>query len=130
MTGANRTYDGVEVVAMTDPMLRASDADRERVVSRLREQVGEGRLTLDEFSERSAAAYAARTAGELDALTRDLPADAQSAEVAPIVVPRWLVPLAVALVVLLVLGALSTWAWPATADAMSQMMSQMGRMCG
>ncbi|NKQ55662.1 DUF1707 domain-containing protein [Amycolatopsis sp. K13G38] len=117
---------------MTDPMLRASDADRERVVSQLREQVGEGRLTLDEFSERSAAAYAARTLGDLDALTRDLPAAAPSTAVAPTAtaIPRWLVPLAIAVAVLLAVGALSVWAWPATADTMNHMMTQMGRMCG
>jgi hypothetical protein len=52
---------------MTDPGLRASDVDRDRVVARLRQQVGEGRLTLEEFSERSAAAFRARTLGDLDA---------------------------------------------------------------
>lgn len=53
--------------------LRASDADRERAVAVLRREVGTGRLTLDEFSERAAAAYAARTVGGLADLTRDLP---------------------------------------------------------
>lgn len=112
---------------MTDPMLRASDADRERVVSQLHEQVGEGRLTLEEFSERSYAAYAARMLGELDALTRDLPPPmTPTAKTAP----RWLVPLVIAVAVLLAAGALSAWAWPATADTMDHMMTQVGRMCG
>lgn len=53
--------------------LRASDADRERAVAVLRREVGTGRLTVDEFSERAAAAYAARTVGGLADLTRDLP---------------------------------------------------------
>ncbi|WP_219418106.1 DUF1707 SHOCT-like domain-containing protein [Pseudonocardia nigra] len=53
--------------------MRASDADRERTVAILQREVGTGRLTLDEFSERSAIAYHARTLGELAALTRDLP---------------------------------------------------------
>lgn len=119
--------DSGEVEAMTDLGLRASDADRERVVSRLREQVGEGRLTLDEFSERSAAAYRARTVGELDALTRDLPALVPATATAA---PRWLVPMAIAVAVLLVAGALVTLAGLATADAMGHMMAQMGRMCG
>ena len=57
---------------MNEPM-RASDEDRERVVVMLHEQVGAGRLTLDEFSQRSASAYQSRTVGELHALTRDLP---------------------------------------------------------
>lgn len=112
---------------MTDPGLRASDADRERVVGRLRQQVGEGRLTLEEFSERSTAAYQARTLGDLDALTEDLPAPAPAD---PKPAPRWMVPLMVAAAMLLVLGALLALAGPATADAMGHMMTQMGRMCG
>lgn len=55
---------------------RASDADREQVVETLREAASEGRLDLDEFEERMTAAYAARTYGELDRLTRDLPGTA------------------------------------------------------
>jgi hypothetical protein len=55
------------------PDLRASDSDRERFVERLREHAVEGRLTLEEFTERMAAAYLARTSGELEELTRDLP---------------------------------------------------------
>ncbi|MGX2996997.1 DUF1707 SHOCT-like domain-containing protein [Streptomyces sp. JNUCC 64] len=53
--------------------LRASDADRERIVERLRDAVAEGRLDLDEFGERLEATYAARTYGELEPLVRDLP---------------------------------------------------------
>src|SRR6201995_4657900 len=52
----------------------ASDAERERSVDRLREAVGEGRLTLEEFSERVELAQSARTDVELAALSRDLPA--------------------------------------------------------
>jgi hypothetical protein len=54
--------------------LRASDADRELAVSSLREHVATGRLTLEEFSERTDRALAAITLAELDALSRDLPA--------------------------------------------------------
>jgi hypothetical protein len=54
--------------------LRASDADRGAVVGRLQAALAEGRITVEEFSERSAAAYAARTQAELAPLTRDLPA--------------------------------------------------------
>lgn len=53
--------------------VRASDAERDAVVGRLNQAVGEGRLTMDEFSERLELAYAARTRGELDPLLRDLP---------------------------------------------------------
>jgi hypothetical protein len=57
-----------------DPRLRASDADRERTVSLLREHHAEGRLDVDEFHERLNATYASKTIGELDALLADLPA--------------------------------------------------------
>jgi hypothetical protein len=57
-----------------DPRLRASDADRERIVQMLREHHAEGRLDVDEFHERFNAAYEAKTLGELDALLADLPA--------------------------------------------------------
>ena len=55
------------------PVVRASDADREAVVARLRTAAGEGRLDVDEFAERVSAAYAATTTDELDALLTDLP---------------------------------------------------------
>lgn len=55
------------------PELRASDAERERAVSRLRDGTAEGRLTLEEFTERMHAAYEARTRTELDRLVGDLP---------------------------------------------------------
>lgn len=59
--------------------VRASDAERDAVVGRLNRAVGEGRLTMDEFSDRLELAYAARTRGELDPLLRDLPADSGGA---------------------------------------------------
>src|SRR5215813_8073598 len=52
--------------------LRASDADRERIVAVLAEAAGDGRLTLDEHTERVHRAYRARTLGELARLTEDL----------------------------------------------------------
>jgi hypothetical protein len=58
------------------PEVRASDADRDRVATQLREHLTDGRLTLDELSERLDAAYRARTVGELEEITRDLPAAA------------------------------------------------------
>lgn len=54
-------------------VLRAGDADRERVAGRLRRAHDEGRLDLDEFDERVTAAWAARTFADLDELTADLP---------------------------------------------------------
>jgi hypothetical protein len=54
--------------------LRASDADREQVVERLRHAGAEGRLLADELEDRLGAALSARTYGELDAVVSDLPA--------------------------------------------------------
>jgi Domain of unknown function (DUF1707)/Cell wall-active antibiotics response 4TMS YvqF len=53
--------------------IRAADADREAVVERLQGAASEGRLDLEEFEERMAAAYRAKTFGELAPLTADLP---------------------------------------------------------
>jgi hypothetical protein len=55
-------------------LVRASDADRDRVVETLAAASAEGRLTLEEYSERSDAALVARTHGDLASLTADLPA--------------------------------------------------------
>ena len=57
-----------------DPKIRASDEDRDRVVSLLREHHAAGRLTVEEFNERLDKAYEAKTMGELDELMADLPA--------------------------------------------------------
>ncbi len=56
------------------PALRASDADRERTIVLLRDHAAEGRLTLEEFTDRMSAAYRARMQDELVELARDLPA--------------------------------------------------------
>jgi Domain of unknown function (DUF1707) len=53
--------------------LRASDAERERVVDFLRENSLVGRLTHDELDERIGLAYAAVTRGDLERLLVDLP---------------------------------------------------------
>jgi Domain of unknown function (DUF1707) len=52
--------------------LRASDADRERVVTLLAQAAGDGRITLEEHAHRVQRAYTARTLGELAGLTEDL----------------------------------------------------------
>jgi uncharacterized membrane protein len=56
--------------------IRASDADRERLVEVLKNGFAEGRLTQDEYNLRMGHAYAARTYGELGALVADLPGGA------------------------------------------------------
>ena len=53
--------------------LRISDAEREAVTSELARHRAEGRLTLEELSQRVDQVHAAATAGELEPVTRDLP---------------------------------------------------------
>ena len=52
--------------------MRASDADRDRVLVLLAEAVSDGRLTMEEHAERVQRACTARTLGELADLTADL----------------------------------------------------------
>jgi hypothetical protein len=56
----------------SSPALRASDADRDRVIELLRAAVADGRLDQDEFDQRLDAALAARTIAALAPLTADL----------------------------------------------------------
>ena len=56
----------------SSPLLRASDADRDRVIELLRAAVADGRLDPVEFDERLDAALAARTIDALAPLTADL----------------------------------------------------------
>ena len=56
-----------------DSDLRASDADRERVATLLRDHCAAGRLTFDELDERLGRAYSGRTYRDLQALMTDLP---------------------------------------------------------
>jgi len=53
--------------------MRASDADRERTASLLREHHAAGRLDAAEFNDRLDKAFEAKTMGDLDALLADLP---------------------------------------------------------
>jgi hypothetical protein len=64
------------------PSMRAASADRERTVDVLKAGFTEGRLSQDEYNDRMGRAYAARTYGELMALTADLPSGA-------LPVPAW-----------------------------------------
>jgi Domain of unknown function (DUF1707)/Cell wall-active antibiotics response 4TMS YvqF len=52
--------------------LRASDSDRDRVIELLSDAAADGRLTVEEHSERVERAHGARTLGELAVLTSDL----------------------------------------------------------
>ena len=113
----------------TDHSIRASDQDREQVVEILRGQYTEGRLTLEEFDERTSAAYAGKTWGDLLSLTRDLPvrlrfgapapqpaADQQPPQPPPHHGPPWpLIRLAPFLLFWLIL-AMGGWFWSGPHD--------------
>lgn len=57
--------------------MRASDAERDRVMSQLSRHFQDGRLDTSEFNERLEAASAARTRGDLSALLTDLPTEGE-----------------------------------------------------
>jgi len=59
--------------------LRVSDRERDQAVGRLKDAVTEGLLDIDEFGERTSRALVARTRGELEAVTSDLPVYAGTA---------------------------------------------------
>jgi Domain of unknown function (DUF1707) len=58
---------------MADPELRASDEDRDRVAAEIREHFAQGRLDRAELDDRLKATFSAKTVGQLDTLTSDLP---------------------------------------------------------
>jgi Domain of unknown function (DUF1707) len=63
-----------------DPVhMRAADADRQKIADQLKAALDEGRLSLHEYDERVAQAYAARTYADLLGLVTDLPAPGVSA---------------------------------------------------
>jgi hypothetical protein len=66
----------------SSPELRASHADRDRVVEVLRIAAGDGLLTAEELDERLEAALSARTLNDLIPLTADLPPVSATAGVA------------------------------------------------
>jgi hypothetical protein len=65
-------------------VMRASDADRDRAVDVLATASAEGRLSLEEYAERSETALAARTVGDLARLTADLPGAGQPTAAQPV----------------------------------------------
>jgi hypothetical protein len=60
------------------PATRIGNAERDAAESRLHRAVGDGALTLDEFSERMTAVLAARTQSDLDVVLADLPAPSRT----------------------------------------------------
>ncbi|WP_460862543.1 DUF1707 domain-containing protein [Nocardiopsis coralliicola] len=62
--------------------VRVGDADRDRAAKLLQNHFAQGRLDGDEFGQRLESVYTARTAGDLQALTADLP-ERDLADLAP-----------------------------------------------
>lgn len=71
-------FTGDQSTTTNDNEVRASDTERAATVERLKAAHGEGRLTLDEFSDRIVKAREARTRGSLHTLVADLPAASQA----------------------------------------------------
>ncbi|MGZ8803012.1 MAG: DUF1707 SHOCT-like domain-containing protein [Mycobacterium sp.] len=73
------------------PDIRASDADRAAVTQILEQAVGQGMISLDEYTERVTVVLAARTRRELDTVIADLPhVRRQSAPPPPEVLGSWM----------------------------------------
>lgn len=72
----------------TDRRMRASDQDRDEVAELLCDAYALGRLSREELEERSVTAYSARTWGELQDLTGDLPGPAADGLPADLVARR------------------------------------------
>jgi len=64
-------------------LMRASDDDRQQVVDRLRAAFEDGRLKMEEFTDRVGLAYQAITYGDLAKLHADLPPAGPEAEPLP-----------------------------------------------
>jgi hypothetical protein len=96
-----------------DDRIRISDADRDRVTTRLRDHYAEGRLTPDELDERITAALNAKTFGDLRQVMKDLPQSSMAPpqpQRRPTRPPPWIVrrrrPRLLPLVLLVALAAL------------------------
>jgi hypothetical protein len=77
-----------DLPAPVDPReLRVSDAERTHVVNVLQKAIGHGLLSLDEFTERTDRALAARTRGELNGVLVDLPGLTHQDPTSPVRVP-------------------------------------------
>ncbi|MFF0144390.1 uncharacterized protein DUF1707 [Amycolatopsis sulphurea] len=73
MSEEETTAAAPETRTVTARDIRVSDDEREHVVGVLQKAIGQGMLTLDEFTERTDVALASRTRGELNTVLADLP---------------------------------------------------------
>jgi uncharacterized protein DUF1707/cell wall-active antibiotic response 4TMS protein YvqF len=72
--------------------MRVSNDDRERVAKVLHDAMAEGRITVNELEERLDTVYAAKTFGDLQPVTADLPVGQTRAPAVPQSVPQPPVP--------------------------------------
>jgi DUF1707 SHOCT-like domain len=77
-----------EPAAAARGRLRAGHADRTQVIDMLKDAFTQGRLTSDELDARTGQALAARTYGELDVVTADIPG-APRLDAPPALARRW-----------------------------------------
>jgi hypothetical protein len=97
--------------------IRATNTERQQTVERMGRALADGCLTVAEFDERVAAAWAAKTRGELAGLVDDLPAD-RPAPIPPLVHRRAGSPMLRGLTaVWLVLSLVSVAIWVASGVA-------------
>jgi hypothetical protein len=120
-----RALPAVDSVSSRDPDVRVSQAERDEVAAVLARHYADGRLSLDEYEERVAAALAARTGHDFEPLLADLPTQrrpdvrprrGRTAQRSP--VPAWSPVRVVAVAAVIALAVTSgLWAlwllWPA-----------------
>jgi hypothetical protein len=68
-----------------NPEMRASDADRDKAAAALREHCAQGRIDVEELNDRLEGVYSARTLGDLQRVTEDLPEE----DLYELPVPSW-----------------------------------------
>ena len=96
------------------PRVRASDAEREQVVSAVQQAGADGRLTLDEVEERLTAVYASKFRDELAQYTADLPTERPQR---PLTTRRPTGPLAVHAAIVAVFAVVLVVRWVASGAA-------------
>ena len=105
-----REIDHLAAPARPAGRIRVGDADRERVIDRLRSHAAAGRLDTQELEERLERAYAARYGSDLQAVLAELPSE-PTPRVRPTRSHATPVPLLPIAVVALVALAAVTGAW-------------------
>ena len=78
MHGHQRPRSAQLLPRPSDPALRVGDAERRLVIDQLADHHAAGRLTIEEFEDRMASAWTARTGADLAVLVKDLPSPAPS----------------------------------------------------